>query len=190
VDVERAARPVVAFLTPFFFAISGAQVDPAALAAPGVAGLAAALTAVAVVGKLAGCAAGAWGLGWRRALFVGVGMVPRGEVGLVAVGLGRSLNAVPGEVFAAVVALTLFTTLPVPPILQALHRAGAAPGARRGGADHRSPSAGAACRPGGSPEEDASAQEVGAARAPAPPSRRCGGARTRPLVQERPAREG
>jgi Kef-type K+ transport system membrane component KefB len=128
-DLERAVRPLAAFLTPFFFAIAGAQVDPAALATPGAAGLTAALTAAAVAGKLLGCAAGAAALGWRRALFVGVGMVPRGEVGLVAVSIGRSLHAVPEEVFAAVVALTVLTTLPVPPILQALHRAGAGAGA-------------------------------------------------------------
>ena len=81
--------------------------------------MAAALTVLAVAGKLAGGILGAWGGGGgpaprprrRSAVAVGVGLVPRGEVGLLVAGAGRAYGAVPEPVFAAVVLMSLVTTL-------------------------------------------------------------------------------
>ena len=121
-DLERAALPVYELLVPFFFAVVGMEVDLRAFTDRDVAGLTAALTVLAIAGKLAGCGLGAWGLGWRAMATIGVGMVPRGEVGLVAVSIGRALNAVPEEVFSVIVAMSLITTMLVPPVLQRLVR--------------------------------------------------------------------
>ena len=52
---------------------------------------------------------------------VGVGMAPRGEVGLIVASLGLSLGAIPHEIFSVVVIMSILTTLVVPPILRILY---------------------------------------------------------------------
>ncbi len=120
-DIEQAALPVYELLVPFFFATVGAEVDLRQFSDPHLLSLAVALTGIAVLGKLIGCGLGAWGLGWRPAAIIGVGMVPRGEVGLAAVSLGRALDAVPAEIFSVVVLLSVATTVVAPPVLARLY---------------------------------------------------------------------
>ena len=61
-------------------------------------------------------------------LAVGVGMLPRGEVGLVFASIGRSLGVVSPEVFSAIVLMVVVTTLSTPPLLKrVLARRAAAP---------------------------------------------------------------
>lgn len=120
-DIEHQALPVYDFLVPFFFVITGAQVDPRLLLDPGAIGLALVVTALAVAGKLIGCGVAAWGNGVRSAAIVGVGMVPRGEVGLIVAALGQSLGVVPNEIFSVIVIMSVLTTLVVPPLLKALY---------------------------------------------------------------------
>ena len=119
-NIERSALPVYELLAPFFFVVVGVDVDLRVLADSDLLAMVAALTLLAVAGKLAGCGLGAWGLGWRRMATIGVGMVPRGEVGLAAVSLGRALNAIPEELFSIIVVVSLFTTVMVPPMLTRL----------------------------------------------------------------------
>ncbi|HYV40625.1 MAG TPA: cation:proton antiporter, partial [Thermoanaerobaculia bacterium] len=59
----------------------------------------------------------AWG-GVRRA-FIGAGMVPRGEVGLIFASLGKATGALPERVFVAVVLAVFATTFLAPPLLKA-----------------------------------------------------------------------
>lgn len=113
--------PVYRLLVPFFFVITGMHVDPGVLRDPAVAGLAAAVTAVAIASKLLGGALGALGLGMRSTAIIGVGMVPRGEIGFVVVAMGRSLGVLPDEVLSVVVVMSLATTLIVPPALALLY---------------------------------------------------------------------
>ncbi len=83
-------------------------------------GLAALLTLAAIVGKQA-CALGAGG-GLNR-LAIGIGMVPRGEVGLIFAGIGLTLS-IGGEpiinqaVFSASVIMVIVTTMITPPALK------------------------------------------------------------------------
>ncbi|NLT32721.1 MAG: hypothetical protein GXX81_04715, partial [Acidobacteria bacterium] len=85
--------------------------------------IAAGLTAAAVIGKQA-CAWGALGKGLNR-LSIGVGMIPRGEVGLIFASIGRSLNIVDDPTFSAIVIMIIVTTLVTPPLLKiALSRGG------------------------------------------------------------------
>jgi Kef-type K+ transport system membrane component KefB len=116
-NIERSAEPVYSLLVPFFFVVVGTEVDLRPFIDGRLLGLTAGLTVLAIVGKVVGCGLGAWGLGWRRAALIGIGMVPRGEVGLAAVSLGRALNAVPEELFSVIVVLSVLTTVIVPPIL-------------------------------------------------------------------------
>jgi Kef-type K+ transport system membrane component KefB len=53
---------------------------------------------------------------------VGVGMAPRGEVGLIVASIGQSLQAIPHEVFSVVVVMSVLTTVLVPPLLPLLFR--------------------------------------------------------------------
>lgn len=120
--LEAEVAPVAAFFTPFFFGAIGAQVDLAGLADGGALALLAAVTLIAVAAKFAGAFLGALRLGRDRALLIGWGMVPRGEVGIVVAGLGLSAGAIDGPLYSVVVGMAVITTLVVPPLLPVLVR--------------------------------------------------------------------
>ena len=121
-ELERQALPIYQFLVPFFFVLTGAQVDWRIFFDGEIMGIALAVTALALLGKLVGCGLGALGLGWRSIGIIGVGMAPRGEVGLIVASLGLSLGAIPDRIFSVVVIMSILTTLVVPPILRLLYR--------------------------------------------------------------------
>jgi Kef-type K+ transport system membrane component KefB len=121
-DITRAVQPVVDILAPIFFVSIGAQVDVARLNPfePGnrlPLGIALGLTAVGVAGKLA---AGYCAWGPVRRAFIGVGMIPRGEVGLIFASIGNQTGALPGGIFVAVVLAIFATTFLAPPLLKRL----------------------------------------------------------------------
>ncbi len=120
-QLEDLIRPIAAFLVPVFFVLMGTQVDLSALARPEILGLAAVLTVAAIVGKQA-CALGAIGgnLDW---LSIGIGMIPRGEVGLIFANIGLSLvvrgeHIIDSGTYSAVVIMVMLTTLITPPALK------------------------------------------------------------------------
>jgi len=119
--LEEHVAPVYDFLVPFFFAVTGAVLDPGVLSDPEIALLAAAVTLVAIVGKLAGCSLPVWGMGRRSAGIVGVGMVPRGEVGILVATVGLSQAIIGESLYAVVVTMSIVTTLLVPPVLSSLY---------------------------------------------------------------------
>lgn len=121
-DLERQSRPIYDFLVPFFFVYTGAQVDPGAFADGPLLLLAGAVTIVAIMSKLLGAGAAMWGTGKRSALIVGMGMVPRGEVGLIVAGIGLNLGIIPPTIFSVVVLMSLATTLVVPPAMSFVYR--------------------------------------------------------------------
>ncbi len=115
--LEELVKPVSGTLAPVFFVLMGARTDLAAFTRPGVLGLAAALTLAAILGKQA-CGLGVIGKGIDR-VAVGAGMIPRGEVGLIFANIGLTLKIgnepiVTPEVFSAVVAMVIVTTLATP----------------------------------------------------------------------------
>jgi Kef-type K+ transport system membrane component KefB len=120
-EVATQIEPVYELLVPFFFAITGSRLDPAVFTDPGILGLASIVTGIAIVSKMAGGYWGSVGLDRSTRVTVGVGMVPRGEVGLIvaSLGLGLGLDA---ELFGVVVAMTVVTTLATPPVLGPLVR--------------------------------------------------------------------
>ena len=119
--LEELIRPIASFLVPVFFVVIGMRVDLAALGRGDVLGLAAALTVAAILGKQA-CGLGGLGAPLDR-WSIGLGMVPRGEVGLIFANLGLGLT-VGGErivdppLYAAVIVMVLLTTLVSPPALK------------------------------------------------------------------------
>jgi Kef-type K+ transport system membrane component KefB len=118
--LEELVAPVATLLVPLFFVLMGMRVDLSAFSRVEILGLAAVLTVAAVIGKQA-CSLGAYG-GLDR-LSVGLGMVPRGEVGLIFAGIGLTLT-IGGErivdeaVFSAVVIMVIVTTMITPPALK------------------------------------------------------------------------
>ena len=119
--LEELINPISSFLVPVFFVLMGMRVDLAAFARPEILGLAAVLTLAAVLGKQA-CALGAVGarLDW---LSIGIGMIPRGEVGLIFANIGLTLvvrgeHIVDSATYAAVVIMVMLTTLITPPALK------------------------------------------------------------------------
>ncbi|MBI3964322.1 MAG: cation:proton antiporter [Chloroflexi bacterium] len=83
-ELEHHGLPVYELLVPFFSVITGNQVDWRLFFDPSLLGLALAVTALAIVGKLVPCGLSEWGLGKLRMAIVGVSMVPRGEVGMIS----------------------------------------------------------------------------------------------------------
>jgi Kef-type K+ transport system membrane component KefB len=120
-ELEHQALPIYQFLVPFFFVLTGAQVDWRLFLDGGIMGLALAVTALALLGKVVGCGLGVLGLGRRSVAIIGVGMAPRGEVGLIVASLGLSIGAIPTQIFSVVVIMSILTTLVVPPILRVLY---------------------------------------------------------------------
>lgn len=120
--LERRAMPIYEFLVPFFFVLTGAKVDLGAFKEGGTIGLALAITSLAIAGKLLGCGAAGYGLGRRSMLIVGVGMVPRGEIGFVVASIALAQGSIGADVFSSVVFMSIATTLLVPPVLNPLYR--------------------------------------------------------------------
>src|SRR5690606_27506643 len=88
--VEELLAPVSAIYVPVFFVLMGLRVDLSAFASLSVLEFALALSVAAIVGKQV-CSLGILEKGLNR-LAVGVGMIPRGEVGLIFAGIGASLS--------------------------------------------------------------------------------------------------
>jgi Na+:H+ antiporter len=121
--IEREVRPVASIFTPIFFLSVGASVnlrllDPTREGSQGILGVAAVITALAIIGKLAAGWAAPW-VRFRR-LVVGVGMIPRGEVGLIFADLGRRAGILNEAVFGAMLLMVMATTFVAPPGLKLL----------------------------------------------------------------------
>lgn len=114
---------VVEFLVPFFLVNIGMQLQLSVFRDWSLVWLALAVTMVALVTKLIGCGAGAWSLGLKRAAQVGVGMMPRGEVGIVVAQIGLSLGVIDARLYAVVLFMAVSTTLLAPPLLTVLFKA-------------------------------------------------------------------
>ncbi len=120
--VHTMTNGVSELLVPFFLAGIGMSFDPAVFSNGGTILLAMVLLVAAIAAKLLGCGAGALRLGKRDALRVGVGMAPRGEVGMVVAQIGRGMGVMTDSVFAIVVFLSVATTLVSPPMIRVAFR--------------------------------------------------------------------
>jgi Kef-type K+ transport system membrane component KefB len=121
-ELERAVIPIYEFLVPLFFVVTGTQVDPGLFLNRDVLGLALLVTVVAILTKLIGAGVGGYGMGTRSMAIIGVGMVPRGEVGIIVANLGLSRGMISTEFFSIVAIMSILTTLIVPPALTQLYR--------------------------------------------------------------------
>lgn len=125
-SVDELIAPIAAFLVPIFFIRMGSEVNLLSIAKPSSLLLAICLTIAAVLGKQI-CGLGVMQKGVDR-LTVGLGMIPRGEVGLIFAAIGSKLHVkgvpvVGPDLFAAIVIMVVITTMVTPPLLKwSLHR--------------------------------------------------------------------
>lgn len=115
--IEEFTQHLGHFLVPIFFVLTGMQVKIAALWDMKVLIMSVVILAVAVVTKVAAGVAAGKGM---RKLAVGVGMIPRGEVGLIFANMGKAMGVMDDTVFSAVVIVLMLTTLITPPMLAAV----------------------------------------------------------------------
>jgi Kef-type K+ transport system membrane component KefB len=121
-DLHDLLQPVSTVLVPIFFVLMGLRVDLRLFTRVDILGFAAALTAAAILGKQI-CSVGVVERGLNR-VAIGLGMIPRGEVGLIFAGIGATLmlpNArgvnepvISSAIFGAVVIMVIVTTLITP----------------------------------------------------------------------------
>lgn len=125
-DLQDLLQPVSLVLVPIFFVVMGMKVDLRFFGRLDLLGFALVLTVAAIVGKQI-CSVGVLERGTNR-LAIGLGMIPRGEVGLIFAGIGATLmlpnasgvsEAVIGPAtFGVVVIMVVVTTLVTPPLLK------------------------------------------------------------------------
>ncbi|HET9711420.1 MAG TPA: cation:proton antiporter [Pyrinomonadaceae bacterium] len=125
-DLNDLLQPVSTVLVPIFFVLMGLKVDLRLFTRVDILGFAIVLTLAAIIGKQI-CALGIVERGINR-LAIGVGMIPRGEVGLIFAGIGATLMlpsvtgvsepVINSAVFGAVVIMVIITTLITPVALK------------------------------------------------------------------------
>ena len=119
-DIKELVAPLEAILAPLFFVLIGIQVKLESFMNGSVLLMAFALIVAAILGKLLS------GLGANRKddrLLIGFGMIPRGEVGLVFASIGRTLDVLSDELFAAIILMIIVTTLLAPMLLKQRYQA-------------------------------------------------------------------
>ena len=114
-SIEEEVRPLYAFFPPFFFAFIGIELDLDSLFSGHALMLLAAITVLAAVDQARPrLARRARARAARKRAIVGVGMVPRGEVGIVVASIGAAEGVVDAELFGVVVGMSVLTTLVAP----------------------------------------------------------------------------
>ncbi|MGH9585187.1 MAG: cation:proton antiporter [Bryobacteraceae bacterium] len=120
--VHDLAHGITELLLPFFLAGIGLHVNLSLFTNRATLELTLAVCVLAVFSKLIACGLGAWRLGRADMLRVGVGMIPRGEVGMVVAQIGLTLGVIEQQVYAVVVFMAIATTLVAPPLLKYAYR--------------------------------------------------------------------
>lgn len=121
-ETKTQTAGVTEFLVPFFLVGIGLHMDLSVFKRPETMWVCGLILFAAIVSKLVGCGLGAWRLGFGDAMRVGVGMVPRGEVGMVVAQIGLSMGVIPKDVYAIVVFMSIATTMVAPSLLKVAYR--------------------------------------------------------------------
>lgn len=120
-NLQPRVAAINEFLAPFFFFSMGSRLNLGVFDRKLVVS-AIVISVLAFVSKLVGCGLPVLRSGWKHALKVGIGMVPRGEVGLIVALVGLQMTAITEQAYALVIFMTAATTLVAPPLLKILFR--------------------------------------------------------------------
>jgi len=112
--VKEVIHPIESIFAPVFFVIMGLQVDMTTFANFNILGVALVLTLVAVLGKLI---SGIFAKGLDKKI-IGIGMVPRGEVGLIFASIGKGIGILDNALFSTIIIVVILTTFITPPWLK------------------------------------------------------------------------
>jgi Kef-type K+ transport system membrane component KefB len=112
--VKDVIEPIEMIFAPVFFVIMGLQVDIFVFANFNILGIALILTFVAVLGKFI---SGIFAKGMDKKI-IGIGMVPRGEVGLIFASIGKGIGVLDNALFSAIIIVVILTTFITPPWLK------------------------------------------------------------------------
>ena len=115
VTIKDLIMPLEVILVPIFFVLMGLQVKLEMFLQKDVMILAAGLLVAAIVGKVL---SGFGAFGVKNHMAIGIGMMPRGEVGLIFAAIGKSLGVLDDALFSAVVLMVIVTTLLSPPLFK------------------------------------------------------------------------
>lgn len=116
--IEEEVGPLYAFFPPFFFVFIGTEVELGEFTDGGTVLLLLGVTALAFATKYVGAWLGARGLPPGDAKVIALGMVPRGEVGIIVAGIGAAAGVVEAQLFAVIVGMSVATTVMIPPLLR------------------------------------------------------------------------
>ncbi len=119
-ELHRQVHSLYDLLVPLFFVQMGTQVNFDAFTEPSLLLLGLVIIVLAVLGKLIGCGLAALKFGARSASLIGIGMSPRGEVGLIVANVGLMMGIVEPKIFSVAVEMSIVTTLIAPPLLKVL----------------------------------------------------------------------
>jgi Kef-type K+ transport system membrane component KefB len=120
--VHELAHGATELLVPFFLAGIGIHVSLTSFHSASLIALTSLILLAAVFSKFIGCGLGAHRLGRRDAIRIGVGMIPRGEVGMVVAQFGLGLGAISRDIYGVVVFMAVASTLVAPPLLDLVFR--------------------------------------------------------------------
>jgi Kef-type K+ transport system membrane component KefB len=120
--LRQLSNGVAELLVPFFLAGIGLHVDLSAFSSGRNAALALIILAAAMVSKFIGCGLGSWAMGRSEALRIGVGMIPRGEVGMVVAQIGLGFGIIRQHIYGVVVFMSVATTIVAPPLIKMVYR--------------------------------------------------------------------
>jgi Kef-type K+ transport system membrane component KefB len=120
--VHALTEGVTELLVPFFLAGIGMNLDVSLFRDRAALGFAVIIVLAAVLSKLAACGLAAMPLGRSDALRIGVGMIPRGEVGMVVAQIGLGFGVMAQSVYGTIVFMSIATTLIAPPLLRIAYR--------------------------------------------------------------------
>jgi Kef-type K+ transport system membrane component KefB len=116
--LHQQSEALMEFTAPFFLVNIGLRLNLGVFSSKSVILMSIIVTLLAILTKLIGCGLGAARMGVRRALQVGVGMAPRGEVGIVVAQIGLALAAVSDAVYGIVLTMAVATTILAPPLIK------------------------------------------------------------------------
>lgn len=123
-ELIESIEPIYHFFVPIFFVVTGMMVNLNAISA--LPFFAIAITLAAIISKWVGCFVPAWGMGFNRkgSTRIGVGMIPRGEVGLIIAQVGIAKGIINDSIYSVAVIMAFATTLIAPIFLAPLFKKG------------------------------------------------------------------